>query len=40
MLAIIFPLLDALTEIHAQSIYHRDISVQNIRILRTGACIN
>ena len=36
MLAIIFPLLDALTEIHAQSIYHRDISVQNIRILKTG----
>lgn len=36
MLAIIFPLLDALTEIHAHSIYHRDISVQNVRILKTG----
>lgn len=36
MLAIIFPLLDALTEVHAHSIFHRDISVQNIRILKTG----
>lgn len=36
MLAIVFPLLDALTEIHAHSIFHRDISVQNVRILKTG----
>jgi len=35
-LTIIFPILDALTEVHAQQIYHRDISPQNIRLLPTG----
>jgi serine/threonine protein kinase len=35
-LTIILPILDALAEIHAQKIYHRDISLQNIRILNTG----
>jgi serine/threonine protein kinase len=35
-LAIIFPLLDALTKVHAQNIYHRDISIQNTCILKTG----
>ncbi|EDN69507.1 conserved hypothetical protein [Beggiatoa sp. PS] len=35
-LTIILPILDALAEIHAQKIYHRDISLQNIRILTTG----
>jgi serine/threonine protein kinase len=35
-LAIISPILDALAAIHAQNIYHRDISLQNIRILNTG----
>jgi len=38
-LAIILPVLDALTEVHAQHIYHRDISSQNIRILKTGVPI-
>ena len=38
-LAIILPLLDALALIHAQHIYHRDISIQNIRILNTGTPI-
>jgi len=35
-LIIIFPILDALVEVHAQQIYHRDISPQNIRLLPTG----
>ncbi|MDM8565211.1 protein kinase [Candidatus Halobeggiatoa sp. HSG11] len=35
-LDIILPLLDALTEVHAQHIYHRDISIQNICILESG----
>lgn len=38
-LAIILPVLDALAEVHAQHIYHRDISSQNIRILKTGVPI-
>jgi serine/threonine protein kinase/tetratricopeptide (TPR) repeat protein len=38
-LAIILPILDALAEIHAQHIYHRDISLQNIRILKSGVPI-
>ena len=35
-LDIILPLLDALAEIHVKHIYHRDISIQNICILKTG----
>ena len=35
-LAIVLPILNALTEVHAQHIYHRDISIQNIRILTSG----
>jgi serine/threonine protein kinase len=35
-LAIVLPLLNALAEIHAHHIYHRDISPQNIRLLNTG----
>ncbi len=38
-LAIIWPILDALSEIHAHYLYHCDISVQNIRILTTGVPI-
>ncbi|HDN26764.1 MAG TPA: serine/threonine protein kinase [Thioploca sp.] len=38
-LAIILPILDALAEVHAQHIYHRDISLQNIRILKSGVPI-
>lgn len=35
-LAIILPILDALAEVHAQHIYHRDISPQNVRLLPSG----
>ncbi len=35
-LAIIFPILNALAEVHAQHIYHRDISIHNILILTSG----
>lgn len=35
-LAILLPILDALIEIHAHHIYHLDISMQNIRILKSG----
>lgn len=35
-LAILLPILDALIEIHAQCLYHRDISAQNIRLLKKG----
>ncbi len=35
-LKIILPILDALAQVHAQHIYHRDISLQNILILTTG----
>lgn len=35
-LAIIFPIFDALSVIHAQQLYHRDISLHNILILNTG----
>ncbi len=35
-LAILLPILDALAVVHAQHIYHRDISTQNIRILTDG----
>ncbi|MCK5877379.1 MAG: serine/threonine protein kinase, partial [Candidatus Marithrix sp.] len=35
-LDIILPLLDALEEVHTQHIYHRDISIQNVRILKSG----
>lgn len=38
-LAIILPILDALTEVHAQHLYHCDISAQNLRILTTGVPI-
>ena len=38
-LAIILPLLDALAKVHAQNIYHRDISIQNTCILKTGVPI-
>lgn len=35
-LNIVLPILDALAQVHAQHIYHRDISLQNILILPTG----
>ncbi|MBE9562033.1 MAG: serine/threonine protein kinase, partial [Proteobacteria bacterium] len=35
-LDIILPLLDALAEVHTKHIYHRDISIQNICILKSG----
>lgn len=35
-LAILLPILEALAEIHAQHIYHCDISIQNIRISANG----
>lgn len=35
-LAIVLPILDALSEVHAQHIYHRDISIQNIRLSTSG----
>ncbi|MFK5971299.1 MAG: serine/threonine-protein kinase [Candidatus Marithrix sp.] len=35
-LDIILPILDALAEVHAKHIYHRDISIQNVLILKTG----
>ena len=35
-LQIVLPILDALAQVHAQHIYHRDISAQNILILPTG----
>lgn len=35
-LNMILPILDALAQVHAQHIYHRDISLQNILILPTG----
>ena len=35
-LHIILPILDALAQVHAQHIYHRDISLQNILISPTG----
>ncbi len=35
-LDIILPILDALTEVHTKHIYHRDISIQNVLILKTG----
>lgn len=38
-LAIILPILDALAEVHAQHLYHCDISAQNLRILTTGVPI-
>ena len=38
-LTIILPIFEALAEIHAQHIYHRDISIQNTRILTAGVPI-
>ncbi|MDM8563283.1 protein kinase, partial [Candidatus Marithioploca araucensis] len=38
-LALISPLFDALVLIHAKQIYHRDISIQNVRVLKTGTPI-
>jgi len=35
-LNMVLPILDALAQVHAQHIYHRDISLQNILILPTG----
>ncbi|MDM8557775.1 protein kinase [Candidatus Parabeggiatoa sp. HSG14] len=35
-LTIVLPILDALTEVHAKQIYHRDISSQNIFILKSN----
>ena len=35
-LNIVLPILDALAQVHAQHIYHRDISLQNILVLPTG----
>ncbi len=35
-LAIVLPILEALHTIHQQHLYHRDISLQNIRILTDG----
>ncbi len=37
--AILLPILEALTEIHSHHLYHCDISAQNIRILPTGGPI-
>ncbi|OUD12107.1 serine/threonine-protein kinase [Thioflexithrix psekupsensis] len=38
-LQIILPILDALDTVHHQQLYHRDISLQNIRILKDGTPI-
>jgi len=38
-LAIVLPILDALMEIHANRVYHLDISIQNIILLKTGVPI-
>ena len=35
-LAIMLPILEALAEIHAQQVYHCDISIQNIRVTENG----
>lgn len=38
-LAIVLPILEALEQVHAQDIYHLDVSLQNIRILTNGVPI-
>ncbi|OQW94358.1 MAG: hypothetical protein BWK79_06240, partial [Beggiatoa sp. IS2] len=38
-LAIVLPILEALDQVHAQHIYHLDVSLQNIRILTNGVPI-
>lgn len=38
-LTIVLPILDALIASHAEHIYHRDISLQNVRVLTSGVPI-
>lgn len=38
-LSLLLPILDALQSVHEKCIYHRDISLQNIRLLDTGTPI-
>jgi len=38
-LSLLLPILDALHTVHKKSIFHRDISLQNIRLLDTGTPI-